>query len=64
LAQRFSLGAMIDWAKVERLAASGHLTHNSNRIAPTLAGRLLLDRVLGEISISAAEPKPLESAAA
>ena len=47
--QRFGI-APIDWRKVERLAASGHLTHDGGRIRLTSRGRLLLDAILGEIA--------------
>lgn len=61
VAKRFGFDTILDWEKVERLVASGHLTRNSSRIAPTRAGRLLLDHVLAEISavnpISLAEPQ-------
>ena len=49
LAERFGLPAVVDWRRVERLAASGYLTHQGTRIALTASGRLLLDHILGEI---------------
>ena len=52
LAERFGLGAIVNWPRVERLAASGHLTRTGSRIALTCAGRLLLDYVLGEIAVT------------
>jgi oxygen-independent coproporphyrinogen-3 oxidase len=54
IAARFGLGSVVDWARVERLVDSGHLTRNGTRIALTAAGRLLLDHILGEIA--AAQP--------
>jgi oxygen-independent coproporphyrinogen-3 oxidase len=50
VARRFGFNAIVNWKKVDRLVASGHLTRSDGRIAPTLAGRLLLDHVLAEIS--------------
>jgi oxygen-independent coproporphyrinogen-3 oxidase len=50
IALRFGLVSMVDWDKVERLVGSGHLTREGTRIAPTAKGRLLLDRILGEIA--------------
>ena len=67
IARRFGFDTVVDWAKIERLAASGHLTRNRDRIALTPDGRLLLDHILGEIAaqpISAAGRRPLELAAA
>ena len=54
--QRFDR-AVIDWNRVDRLVASGHLTHDSGRIALTARGRLLLDHILGEIAL--VEPRAL-----
>ena len=54
IAERFGLGSVVDWTRVERLVGSGHLTHDGTRIALTAAGRLLLDHILGQIA--AAEP--------
>ena len=59
IARRFGLGAIVDWRRVDRLVASGHLTRVDDRIALTAAGRLLLDWILAEISADAA---PLTSA--
>ncbi|MEO5972628.1 MAG: radical SAM family heme chaperone HemW [Sphingomicrobium sp.] len=50
LAERFGLSAIVDWAAVDRLVASGHLTRSGARLATTPRGRLVLDRVLGEIA--------------
>jgi oxygen-independent coproporphyrinogen-3 oxidase len=63
IAARFGLTAIVDWKKVDRLARSGHLTRHGSHIAITGRGRLLLDRILGEIAavpiVSAvAEPRP------
>ena len=57
IARRFGLPSIVDWAKVDRLTASGHLARAGGRIALTPAGRLLLDTILGEIAV------PLTSAA-
>jgi oxygen-independent coproporphyrinogen-3 oxidase len=68
IARRFGLSEIIDWPKVDRLVASGHLTRDASRIALTPSGRLLLDHILGEIAliapISAESAVMLESAAA
>ena len=58
IASRFGLDSVVDWAKVERLVRSGHLTSNGERIATTARGRLLLDAILAEIAL----PKPKASA--
>jgi oxygen-independent coproporphyrinogen-3 oxidase len=58
-AQRFGFDSIVDWTKVDRLVASRHLTRNGERIAPSASGRLLLDHILGEISL----PDPIPSAA-
>jgi putative oxygen-independent coproporphyrinogen III oxidase len=57
LAKRFGLPAIVDWARVERLVASAHLTKQGDQIALTAAGRLLLDHILGEIALD--EPRVL-----
>ena len=57
IASRFGF-APIDWARVDRLVGSGHLTRNGARIALTATGRLLLDAILGEI-VAAGELIPL-----
>ena len=59
VARRFGFNSIVDWEKVARLVDSGHLTRSGARIAPTLAGRLLLDHILAEISAK----KPIPSAA-
>jgi oxygen-independent coproporphyrinogen-3 oxidase len=51
--ERFGLGPIVNWSKVDRLVASGHLTRAENRFAPTAAGRLLLDHILAQIAIEA-----------
>ncbi len=50
IARRFGLPAIVDWSAVDRLVASGHLSRDGARIATTQAGRILLDRILGEIA--------------
>jgi oxygen-independent coproporphyrinogen-3 oxidase len=57
IARRFGLPTIVDWARVERLVASGHLTKEADRIALTATGRLLLDHILGEIALD--EPRVL-----
>jgi oxygen-independent coproporphyrinogen-3 oxidase len=77
IAERFGLASVVDWVRVERLVASGHVQRDGERIALTAKGRLLLDHILGEIAVvepirfSAAapelpmpEPVPLRLAAA
>jgi oxygen-independent coproporphyrinogen-3 oxidase len=51
LQQRFGT-ALVDDRSVDRLVASGHLTRSGARIAATASGRLVLDRVLSEISVT------------
>ena len=62
----FGLPAIVDWQKVDRLVASGHLKREGSRIAPTAAGRLLLDHILAEIAADQTpiSVPPLESVAA
>ncbi|MGN6058256.1 MAG: radical SAM family heme chaperone HemW [Sphingomicrobium sp.] len=60
VAQRFGLEAIVDWNKVERLAASGHLARDGGHIRLTAEGRLVLDHILAEIS---ADLPPTTSAA-
>ena len=50
LESRFG-AAVVDWERVDRLVASGHLTRSDARIGPTAAGRLLLDSILAEIAV-------------
>ncbi len=52
VAARFGLGPIVNWPKVDRLVASGHLTRAGSRIAPTAAGRLLLDYILAEVAVA------------
>jgi putative oxygen-independent coproporphyrinogen III oxidase len=54
VAARFGLNSIVDWERVDRLVRSAHLTRDGTRIALTSSGRLLLDRILGEIAL--AEP--------
>jgi oxygen-independent coproporphyrinogen-3 oxidase len=51
LATRFELPDIVDWAAVDRLTRSRHLTRTGTRIAATAAGRLVLNRVLAEIAV-------------
>ena len=44
--------ALVNDTSVNRLVASGHLTREGARIAATASGRLVLDRVLSEISVT------------
>jgi oxygen-independent coproporphyrinogen-3 oxidase len=57
IADRFGLSAILDWTRVDRLVASGHLMRDGSRIALTSRGRLVLDHILGEIAL--AEPTVL-----
>jgi len=61
IAGRFGLDSIVDWARGDRLVASGHLDRTGSRIALTSRGRLVLDAILGEI---AAVPISAEAAAA
>ena len=64
LAKRFGFRSLVDTRKVDRLIATGLLKRTGSWIALTASGRLLLDRILGEIVLSepiasaVAEPKP------
>jgi oxygen-independent coproporphyrinogen-3 oxidase len=63
IACRFGLTSIVDWKRVDRLVRSGHVRRNGTQVALTPKGRLLLDRILGEIAavpiVSAvAEPTP------
>ena len=58
IAARFGFDTIVDWSRIERLEASGHLERDGSRIAASAAGRLLLDHILAEISALA----PLTSA--
>ena len=51
IAERFGLASAVDWVRVERLVASGHVQRDGERIALTAKGRLLLDHILGEIAV-------------
>jgi oxygen-independent coproporphyrinogen-3 oxidase len=50
LAERFGV-PIVDESTVNRLARSGHLTVDGDRIQATPAGRLLLDRLLAELAV-------------
>jgi putative oxygen-independent coproporphyrinogen III oxidase len=73
IARRFGLSSVVDWKKVERLVRSRHMTREGAHIALTARGRLVLDRILGEIAVvpiiseaaarKPASPAPLESPA-
>ena len=52
IANRFGLPEIVDWTRVGRLVASGHLERNGSRIALTPRGRLVLDHILGEIALA------------
>jgi len=52
IANRFGLPEIVDWTRVGRLVASGHLERNGSRIALTPRGRLVLDYILGEIALA------------
>jgi putative oxygen-independent coproporphyrinogen III oxidase len=47
----------VDWTRIDRLVASGHLTRGGGCIGLTAGGRLLLDHILGEIA-AVDEPAP------
>jgi oxygen-independent coproporphyrinogen-3 oxidase len=50
IAERFSVEEIVDWRRVDRLVASGHLIREKARIRLAARGRLLLDHILGEIA--------------
>jgi oxygen-independent coproporphyrinogen-3 oxidase len=54
IAGHFGVETAVDWRRVDRLVASGHLAKSGTHIALTASGRLLLDHILGEIA--AVEP--------
>jgi oxygen-independent coproporphyrinogen-3 oxidase len=58
IAERFALPDIVDWGRVERLFASGHLRREGARLALTASGRLGLDHIHGEIAV-VAKPKAL-----
>jgi oxygen-independent coproporphyrinogen-3 oxidase len=67
IARRFGFDEIVDWIKVDRLVGSGHLARKEGRISLTPGGRLLLDRILAEISAdlpNLTSTGPLVSAAA
>jgi coproporphyrinogen III oxidase-like Fe-S oxidoreductase len=41
---------IVDWRAVDRQSATGHSERDGGRVRLTPAGRLLLDRILGEIA--------------
>jgi oxygen-independent coproporphyrinogen-3 oxidase len=53
IAARFGLESVVEWKRVDRLAASGHLERDSTHIRLTAAGRLVLDHILGDIAAAA-----------
>jgi oxygen-independent coproporphyrinogen-3 oxidase len=57
IAERFELGEIVDWRRVDRLVASGHLGRDGTRLQLTASGRLVLDHILGQIALS--EPRAL-----
>ena len=59
LAERFGMESIVDWPRVDRLVALGHMRRNAGHIALTEKGRLLLDAILGEIAL----PEPIVSSA-
>ncbi len=52
IAERFGRPALVDWARVDQLVASGHVRRDGARIALTARGRLVLDHILGEIAFT------------
>jgi oxygen-independent coproporphyrinogen-3 oxidase len=52
IAERFGLPSIVDWTRIERLVASGHLVRSETRLALSATGRLLLDHILGEIAVT------------
>jgi oxygen-independent coproporphyrinogen-3 oxidase len=58
IADRYGLPEIVDWGRVERLVASGHMRRDGKQIALTARGRLLLDHILGEIA-AVDEPRAL-----
>ena len=55
IADRFGLESLVEWNRVDRLTASGHLVRDGSHIRLTAAGRLVLDHILGEIAAVAPE---------
>ena len=60
-AQRLGLPDIVDWAAVDRLSRTGHLTRSGTTIAATPQGRLLLDRLLAEIACVYEPPESIAS---
>ena len=50
IAERFGFESIVDWTRVDRLVASGHLDRDRGRIALTSTGRLVLDHILGQVA--------------
>jgi oxygen-independent coproporphyrinogen-3 oxidase len=50
VAERFGVSSIVEWNRVERLVASGHIERDGGRITLTAVGRLLLDHILGDIA--------------
>ena len=50
IAKRFGFESIVDWSRVDRLVASGHLESDRGRIALTSTGRLVLDHILGQVA--------------
>ena len=50
IADRFALDSVVDWRRIERLTASGHMVRDGSHIRLTAAGRLVLDHILGDIA--------------
>jgi len=57
IAERFELGEIVDWRRIDRLVASGHLSCAGARLQLTARGRLVLDHILGQIALG--EPRAL-----
>ena len=57
IAERFELGGIVDWRRIDRLVASGHLGRDGTRLQLTASGRLVLDHILGQIALG--EPRAL-----
>jgi oxygen-independent coproporphyrinogen-3 oxidase len=64
IADRFGLSSVVDWSRIDRLLASGHLASSGGRVALTASGRLLLDHILGEIAAPEEDASPTALAVA
>jgi putative oxygen-independent coproporphyrinogen III oxidase len=51
LARRFGVEAIVNWGRVDRLVATGHLSRLDTHIRTTGLGRPVLDYILGEIAL-------------